>query len=268
MRSGSGALFQPFPMLPGRRAQTWRHQPSFWRPRHFHEETELNVVFRGSAVLGVGGHRLGVARGDVLLFQPGQDHELLEASPDLELYVVALNRALSAHLGGSYSCAQGVRARLEPSEVDSLEARLAALGELRDTTAVEAQLTGFFAAVAPRFGSVHVLSRRALEVLKVERAWSEVQIADRLGANPTQLSRYFHRDWGVRLSEYRARLRLIEFVRLVDAGQPFSHAALGADFGSYAQCHRVFRRLVGFAPNDYFSGARREVDAAIAGAAR
>jgi AraC-like DNA-binding protein len=251
-------------MLPGRRAQGWRHQPSFRRPRHFHEEPELNLVFRGWAVLGVGEQRIPVARGDVVLLQPGQDHELVEASPGLELYVLALKPSLSEHVRSSFAGAASARVRLDASELGSLEAQLTAMGEIRDTATVESQLAQIFAALASRFGNVHVLSRRAIEILRVERAWSEEQIAFRLGANPSQLSRYFHRDWGVRLSEYRARLRLIEFVKLVDTGQALSHAALSADFGSYAQCHRVFRRLVGLAPKDYFAGARREVDSAVA----
>jgi AraC-like DNA-binding protein len=250
-------------MLPGRRAQAWRHQPSFRRPRHFHEEPELNLVLRGSGLLSVGEHRVRVARGDVLLFQPAQDHELIEASSDLELYAVAVSPSLSAHLGALPS-APSARARLSESELDPLEEKLFGIGDVRDSVSVESQLVELFASVAPRFSNVHVLSRRALEMARIERALSEEHIADRLGAHPTQISRYFHRDWGVRFSEFRARLRLMEFVRLVDAGQTLSHAALAADFGSYAQCYRVFRRLVGFSPNDYFAGARRDVDAALA----
>lgn len=55
----------------------------------------------------------------------------------------------------------------------------------------------------------------------------------------------------------------MEFIKLVDAGRPLSHAALDADFGSYAQCHRVFRRFVGVAPHDYFAGERWRVDSAV-----
>ena len=64
------------------------------------------------------------------------------------------------------------------------------------------------------------------------------------------------------LVELRSRLKLSEFVRLVDAGQSFTAAALQADFGSYAQCHRVFRRFTGCQPRAYFAGARAEIDLA------
>jgi hypothetical protein len=48
----TASLYQPFPMQPGHRAQAWRHQPAFLRPRHFHEEPELNLVTRGTATFG------------------------------------------------------------------------------------------------------------------------------------------------------------------------------------------------------------------------
>jgi mannose-6-phosphate isomerase-like protein (cupin superfamily) len=78
-------------MLPGRRAQVWRHDPAFRRPRHFHEEPEINLVVRGRATLGVGDRVVSVGAGDLLLFLPGQDHVLLGSGQDLELFVVALH---------------------------------------------------------------------------------------------------------------------------------------------------------------------------------
>ena len=84
MASSSAPLFQAFPMLAGRAAQAWRHQPAFHRPRHFHAEPELNLVVRGHARIGVGERTFLLTAGMLLAFQPGQDHELIEASPDLD----------------------------------------------------------------------------------------------------------------------------------------------------------------------------------------
>ncbi len=92
------ALFQPFPMLPRRAAQCWRHQPAYRRPRHFHEEPELNLVLKGRARLGVGDGSIELRAGELLLFEPGQDHELLEASPDLDLVVMALRPELAVRV--------------------------------------------------------------------------------------------------------------------------------------------------------------------------
>jgi AraC-like DNA-binding protein len=58
-------------------------------------------------------------------------------------------------------------------------------------------------------------------------------------------------------------MRLIDFVRRVDDGQSLTAAALGAGFGSYSQCHRVFRAILGCGPRDYFKGQRQRLDAAV-----
>jgi methylphosphotriester-DNA--protein-cysteine methyltransferase len=69
-----------------------------------------------------------------------------------------------------------------------------------------------------------------------------------------------HAELGVPLVEYRARMKLMRFVELVDSGRSLTRAALDAGFGSYAQCHRVFRRALDCSPQQYFTGARAEVD--------
>jgi AraC-like DNA-binding protein len=56
----------------------------------------------------------------------------------------------------------------------------------------------------------------------------------------------------------------MRFVHLVDQGATLTAAALAADFGSYAQCHRAFQRAAGCSPRDYFGGARSAVDEATA----
>jgi AraC-like DNA-binding protein len=256
-------LFQPFPMLAGCRAQVWRHQPSFRRPRHFHEEPELNVVLAGSARLGVGDQQVCASRGDVVFFHPGQDHELLEASADLELVVVALRPELAARACGTRTYFARATLRLRPETLAVLAEQLAATAALHDPLVLEQRVAGLFVELGPRFTAAHVLSRRAIEELGRERSCSVEEVSYRLRASPSQLSRQFHHDLGVRLAEYRARLRLMDFVRFVDAGESMSHAALNADFGSYAQCHRVFRRLLRCSPKDYFAGERGAVDALV-----
>src|ERR1041384_4774808 len=94
-----------------RRAQVWRHQPSYQRPRHFHDEPEINVVLRGVARLGVGDQELTLSRGLAVVLQPGQDHELLSATDDLELYVFALRPELAARDARSF----GPRAAARPA---------------------------------------------------------------------------------------------------------------------------------------------------------
>jgi AraC-like DNA-binding protein/mannose-6-phosphate isomerase-like protein (cupin superfamily) len=253
------AIFQPFPMLTGRRAQIWRHRPEYRRPRHFHDEPELNVVVAGSCELGVGDRVYRLSAGQMVLFQPGQDHVLLQGSDDLDLFVLALSpeladRALGPH---AVSAACGVIATLP-----AVEGAAAELCQIEDGAACETQLADRFAQAKRRASSSHVLARRAVQIAREEPSVSGAALARRLSTAPSFVSRRFHTELGVPLVEYRARMKLMRFIALVDSGHPLTRAALDAEFGSYAQCHRVFRRAVGCSPSEYFAGARQQVDAA------
>jgi AraC-like DNA-binding protein len=249
-------------MLPGRAAQVWRHQPAYRRPRHFHEEPEVNAVVRGTASLGIGDRRLELAAGELVLLEPGQDHVLLEASPDLELLVVALRPALAERVRGSRPRVHKDKIVLTEAEMAGLGELSSALGELRDAGAVERELGDLFSALGSRPCTSHVSSRRAVDLLRTSPGISASELASRLHTAPAQVSREFHRDLGLTLVEFRARLRLMRFVRLVDQGATLSAAAFDADFGSYAQLHRAFQRALGCSPSDYFRGARSVVEAA------
>jgi AraC-like DNA-binding protein len=258
----SGALFQPFPMPPGRAAQVWRHQPAYRRPRHFHEEPEVNAVVRGTARLGIGDRTLELGAGELILLEPGQDHVLLEASADLELFVVALRPALAERVRGRRARMLRDKILLSQSEIAGLRERALAVGELSDAGAVERVLGDLFAGLGSRPCTSHVSSRRAIDQLRATPGISAAELARRLRTAPAQVSRQFHRDLGVTLVEFRARLRLMHFVRLVDEGATLSMAAFEAEFGSYAQFHRAFQRALGCSPSEYFRGARSAVEAA------
>ena len=249
----SAPVYQPFPMLPGRRAQAWRYQPSFLRPRHFHREPELNLVTRGAARLAVGERVVSAAAGDCLFFAPGQDHQLLEATADVELFAVAITPELAAQVSVSWS-----KRHWTEDEVRPIAARMHACSALADACTVEALLMPLFAVTAspaPRRST-----RLGLERLLVEPAVSGTALAAHARTSRSELSRHFRRDLGVRFVEYRARLRLMAFIAEVDAGRSYTQAALLADFGSYAQCHRVFRRSLSCSPQEYFSERRRILD--------
>ena len=250
-------------MLPRRAAQCWRHQPAYRRPRHFHEEPELNLVVKGRARVGVGDRSIELFSGELLLFEPGQDHELLEASADLELVVMALRPELAARVPGVGPYVFGGKVVLSEAELAEASERALALSELRDAVVVERTVGDVFASLATRPRKSQVMSRRALGRLRATPCMSGARLGELVHADPSRLSREFHRDLGVTLVEYRARLRFMRFLHLVDAGMSFAHAAVDADFGSYAQFHRVFQRAVGCGPREYFAGRRARIDALI-----
>jgi methylphosphotriester-DNA--protein-cysteine methyltransferase len=249
-------------MLPGRRAQAWRHQPSFRRPRHFHPEHEINIVLRGQARIGVGGRVVQVGAGDVLLFHPGQDHVLLEGSPELDLFVAALRPELAARRSDALLRVASSGCHLPESARALLAQRLSALANVADNAAVEQQLLSLFVELAERLTMNHVLSRRALQAICSHPETAGSTLASRLGVHPSVLSRRFHEDLGMTFVDYRAHQRTMAFVRLVDAGSSLTSAALEAGFGSYAQCHRVISKALGCRPQRYFAGERRRIDAA------
>jgi len=249
-------------MPPGRRAQIWRHQPAFRRPRHFHDEPELNLVVAGRCVVGVGDRIHVLTAGSGLFFQPGQDHVLVEASDDLDLFVTALSPALAERALGSGALAARQSTPFAVARVEALQNELAGLSAVADRGPVESRLPDLFAHAIRGASSTHVVSRRALEVARDEPTLSGAALARRLSTAPSLVSRRFRAEVGLTLVEYRARTKLMRFVELVDAGASLTRAALDAGFGSYAQCHRVFQRSVHCSPSDYFAGARAQVNAA------
>jgi len=247
-------------MLPGRCAQAWRHQPAFRRPRHFHDETEINLVTRGSCLLGVGDRSVRLQAGQLVVLQPGQDHELLEASPDLGLFVFALRPELYARALDPHALAAVESAAVSPA-LPSLEAELGALSDVRDPACVNERVVTLFIRALEHAPRTHAINRRMLHALRSEHGISEHALAVRLGTSASGISRGFRRAVAVPLVEYRARLRLMRFIALVDRGTTLTRAALDADFGSYAQCHRVFQRALRCSPQEYFRGLREERDA-------
>lgn len=226
----------------------------------------MNLVVGGSARLGVGDREVLLQRGQAALLQPGQDHELLDASQDLELYVFALRPQLAAREPEFLAAAGGV-AHFSETELSGLAGALHGLSEVAAAEPLEQGVVELWSRVVAGAGKPPVVPRRAVATLRAERSLPGAQLAQRLNTTPSELSRAFRRSFGVPLVEYRSRLRLLEFVRLVDAGQTLTGAALNADFGSYAQCFRVFERALGCSPTAYFAGARLELDQRLSTAA-
>lgn len=258
------ALFQPFPMLPARRAQVWRHQPSYRRPRHFHGEPEINFVVRGRAVLGVGDRTLPVSAGELIVLPPGLDHELVEASDDLELFVLALAPELAARAYDPLAHTTGQVHRLDTAHALELESLLSALSRAENPATVESGLADVFTGTLPMLRPRHALSRRALLTWRAERDLSETTVAARLNVDRATLSRCLRDDLGVKFVDYRTRHRVMAFIALADGGRPLSSAALEAGFGSYAQCHRVFSRLLGCSPTAYLRHERKLITDIVA----
>jgi AraC-like DNA-binding protein len=99
--------------------------------------------------------------------------------------------------------------------------------------------------------------QRVMDALAEKPKVSAQRLARDLGISSGHLARLFRTEMGISLVEYRNRLRIERFLGLADrSGVNLLDAALEAGFGSYAQFHRVFRKLVGTTPREYVAGVR------------
>jgi len=264
------ALYQRFLPDGHERSYVWKYAQSVGgrRPRHFHAEPEVNLVVRGSATFRIGDAIVQAGPGELLAFPAGQDHALLEGSPDLYLYAVGLDPTFSAGvLEEGLEPTTPLHVRLAPNELEPVLDRAAALVERPDAEQHGAELWHrmyWLGRKATDHASrrTHVLTRRALALMAKAPELGLEALATELRAHPSELSRHFRRDMGMTLVRYRTRQRLLRLVRLVDVGQrDLMSVASDAGFGSYSQCHRAFHAELGCAPSSFFSGERERMQA-------
>jgi methylphosphotriester-DNA--protein-cysteine methyltransferase len=110
--------------------------------------------------------------------------------------------------------------------------------------------------VAGQAVALHPAIRRAIKIMSENDTGQDLaELAKACGASKSYLSRTFHRQLGVRLSDYRNSLRLSRFF---DAYQRKDHATLAdavyhAGFGSYAQFYKIFTQSYGQSPRKCFA---------------
>jgi AraC-like DNA-binding protein len=263
------AVYQGFhTMKPWVRGQVWSFHPNLLRPRHFHYEPELNLLYAGEGTFGIGESVIRARAGDLLSFAPGQDHVVLDASHDLAFYSIGIRIELPATLeGGGFDdgALLPCRTHLSPRQVEDLCALAAPICE---RVASDAQILELWLrAMAARHGAVaaspalHVLTCRALRALTLHPELDRKALAQLGRTGPTEIGRHFRRDVGLTLVRYRTRVRLLHFIHRMDLGATeLMSAAMDAGFGSYSQLCRIFRANVGASPRTFFAGARRELE--------
>jgi AraC-like DNA-binding protein len=200
---------------------------------------------------------LTVASGDLLWWAPGQDHVLLDASPDFDLFVIGVTPDFSLRVLSHDVPVGPARIRLSREILSAFSEICTSVGHVRDVVAVERGVGDVWQKahqLRPGNEFMHTLTRRTLRSLVVAPELRRDAVARRIRAYPTELSRHFHADMGLTLAAYRTRLRLLRFIDIVDGGADnLLAAALQAGFGSYSQCHRSFQRTLGCTPRAFFS---------------
>lgn len=263
------ALFQSFlPVRAPERAYVWKFSWQFGgrRPLHFHAEPELNLVVSGSATFRVGTTVLRATRGDLIAFAPGQDHELLDTSPDVYLFAFGMDPKLATEVlrDDAKNWALPQHVQIAQPDFQTLVSRAESLVERTGIEPLAAEFWehAYWLRHKNQVGGgslPHVTARRALSLIAEHPEWDADRVAQKMHANAGEMGRHFHRNLGMTLVKYRTRMRLMQFIRLVDNGQgDLMKTAEVAGFGSYSQCHRVFQSELGCQPRQFFQPGFRE----------
>lgn len=245
---------------------------------HSHDELEFNLVVRGEVSYLVDGRRYDLQRRSLLWLFPAHEHLLVRPSPDTAMWIgvlrrpalAGLSRRLAATLGAERP-AGAIHRRLDPAAahwLHQLATALERLGRPPERPHSDAFATGllhltasawdaFSAAADPAPGAaLHPAVAEAMRLLDAGDERPLPLLARVVGLERSVLSRRFRRDTGLTLAEYRTRCRLERYTTLADGRRTLLDAALAAGFGSYAQFHRVFRRVHGRSPRDALAPAQ------------
>ncbi len=279
--------------LPGPRelrGGLWYSTPASTRfGRHYHHELELNVLVAGEASYWFPHRELRIVAPAALWIPPLLEHELIDMSPELSMWVYSFRTSSGQdELGGPSAMAlaaaapagtghqlleQGPRVTGIPSAVlaqlceRSREGLLRpALPEFNDI------LAGIFHAVCsaaqcppgPRgeLGSYHPAALRAARSLRdPEMSGSMEALARATSLSRERLSRVFAQCFGIGLVQYRNHHRVQQFIRDYGHGSASSmlRAAFDVGFGSYVQFHRAFKQVVGHPPAQHLELVREGV---------
>ena len=257
---------------PGLEGAVWFHMHrGYVHFLHRHEELEVNLIVQGTATYLVDDRRYMLARNTQIWLFPDQEHLLLDASPDYQMFILVFSGSLvRRHCRDTFYRPLTKR---DPGHFckplqEHQSARLKLLfQELIDTSADAprfnsglgyALLSSWSAQkaderITPSF-DIHPAVERAARLIHDETEPIGIErLGEMAGLSASRLSRLFKEQTGVSLVEYRNKQRMKRFVALYGQGRRISmmDAALSAGFGSYPQFHRVFKHLMGCGPAEY-----------------
>jgi AraC-like DNA-binding protein len=258
-------------------AGVWFSTPASTRyPAHWHDELELNLVLWGRVEYAVGSRTIELERGSLLLLSPGQQHTLLGVSDDLAMWVSSFRpravRDTEKLSGVPFLPRLGWDVRqLVPDSVLELSALHARLSRCDDRDQLNSQSRHLLARVS-RFcrqgvGAPHEHRSRLLHgavarartlLCEPEGAPSLSVLSRRCGLEAGRLSRLFKQQMGLSMVQFRSHVRVQHFIRQLGHGDRTTmlDAALASGFGSYAQFHRAFHQVTGYAPSEHLRRVR------------
>jgi AraC-like DNA-binding protein len=251
-----------------------RHKaPEELFPPHHHEHLEINLVESGHAKYNVN-ERIYTLEPRCLVFLfPAQEHMLYDRSPDFKMWNITVRQSflntfcknsfllpLKDRDPETYFCRQ-----LHPSAYMLYERLLLEIAEQRSAHPVMFRigLSYLVSSIWKDFQenstpvthspiSPHV--QKAVHLLSHPDAPEGVDtLAKRLNTSPSQISRMFKREMGISITDFRNRQKLDLFTKLLSQNPQHDllTLAMDANFGSYTQFFRIFRREMGMTPEQF-----------------
>ncbi len=238
---------------------------------HSRAELELSLALCGHAHILIGEQRVTVEPQQMLWLRPRQNRLVIDTSGDFLAWVLAFRPRLVRRV-----CTSTASAPLrQQGEGELLLRRIARpehlalcrlfeslpVGQGRDVfnaglgySLARAWLA--FLRAEPGFASaeLHPAVRKAAWLLRDGNTeLGNAELGTRVSLSAHRLSRLFKQQMGTTLVEFRNRQRLQRVLADLGEGEPRNLLALALDagFGSYAQFHRVFKRLMGCSPSQY-----------------
>jgi AraC-like DNA-binding protein len=238
---------------------------------HHHAELEFNLVTQGRGLYLLANRKYQIRRGDLLWLFPAQEHVLVEQSADFEMWIgvakPATVRRIAADAGAKVlrqkNPAGEYCRRLPQPLLVRLETLLAEISVTHSQTGLfNAGLAYAFLAAWQNFEhaadvpvhDVHpAVEKAARHIRDQNNTLGLEELARHAGLSAPRLSRLFKQQTGIALVDFRNRQRVEKFLALYRTGQRTTMltAALEAGFGSYAQFHRVFKRVTGDSPRSH-----------------
>lgn len=245
---------------------------------HCHRELEANIVVRGTASYRLFDRRVDIRRNTLLWLFPRQEHVLLNTSADFEMWVWVIKPAILRRNCTASLCSilcQGnppeVYSRPIPATSATELIHLVQLAKTAMPTDVDVCNSSLLHATTRalaiyqestqnhskgHLSTLHPAVEDAARLL-ADSEQSFESIAKEIGQHPSYLSRLFHDQMGVKLVDFRNRMRIRRFLGAFGDGgdQTMVSAAFAAGFGSYPQFNRVFKQVMGVSPSRF----RREL---------
>jgi len=234
-------------------------------------ELELNLVLAGHAHVLIGAQRVTLEPQQMLWILPRQNRLVIDASGDFLAWVLAFRPRLVRRVCTTAASAplrqtaggELLLRRIARPEHRALSELFGALpvGEGRDVfnaglgyALARAWLAFVQAEPTVASAELHPAVRKAAWLLRDGHGeLSNALLAERVNLSAHRLSRLFKRQMGTSLVDFRNRQRLQRLLNDLSDGETRNllGLALAAGFGSYAQFHRVFKRVMGCSPAQY-----------------